>query len=73
MNTFTDAESLALYEQGPYTLCRLTEEDVIALASGLANPKVRAMAMLALSGNEELERNAAKPLRKRSALAVGGR
>lgn len=48
-----------------YTFTALTEDDVIAMASGLCNARVRAMALLALSGPEELERNAEKPVRKR--------
>lgn len=53
-----------------YTLCGLSQHDVIMLGAGLATPLVRSMALLALSGPTELALNAEKPrCRKRKATA----
>lgn len=49
-----------------YTLIGLSEHDVIMLGAGLATPLVRSMAHMLLSGQEELERNAEKPLRRKT-------
>lgn len=54
-----DAATLA--REPLYAFEQLTEYDVVMLAAGLATPSVRAMAHLALSGGEELVRNAEKP------------
>lgn len=56
-------DRLTLARETIYTFTQLTEDDVVMLAAGLATPSVRAMAHLALSGPEELARNAEKPSR----------
>lgn len=49
-----------------YTFCGLSQYDVIMLGAGLATPFVQSMAQLALSGPEQLARNAEKPMSKRT-------
>jgi hypothetical protein len=59
-------DRLTLEPETMYSFTSLTEYDVIMLAVGLTTPSVRAMAHLALSGPEQLERNAEKPLTRRT-------
>lgn len=44
-----------------YCLAGLSFEDLVRLGAGLVPPHVRSMALMALDGPEELERNALKP------------